>query len=97
MEDAMDNEGSQGRVFPKKGAVDDAAKVGGGSDDKLLASGGLDMLKAGGVEGGKNGPTGSPREYPKGGKPAMDAKAFNPMNDKSGCSYGTVGVGKGEG
>jgi hypothetical protein len=51
----------------------------------------LEMIKAGGKTG-TDGPTESAREYPKGGKPKMDANAFNPMNHPP-PTYGIGGVG----
>lgn len=40
----------------------------------------MDMIRGGG-SGDGSGPTGSSRNYPKGGKPSMSPD-FNPMNDK---------------
>jgi hypothetical protein len=63
--------------------------------DKEIDRGPMPMIKAGGSGGDKSGPTGSSRTYPKGKAPGMDARAFNPMNDKV-AGYAVDGIGKGE-
>jgi hypothetical protein len=94
----MNDDDGQKTTFPKKGPTDDAAGVantGRKGDTKELGMGDMPMIKAGGASSSGSGPTGSPRSYPKGGKPSMDASKFNPMNDKAN-TYAVGGVGKGE-
>lgn len=49
-------------------------------DNKLVSSKSAEMIKAGG-SGDGSGPTGSSRNYPKGGGSGLKAD-FNPMDDK---------------
>jgi hypothetical protein len=86
--------GSETVTYPKKGASDGVVgNTGRSSDSKELASGPLEMTKAGGMSG--SGPTGSSRTYAKGSKVSTDANRFNPMKAKI-STFAVGGVGKGE-
>ena len=69
-------------------------KTGEVGHDKEISSKPEEMIKAGGSNSdGRGGPTGSSRNYPKGGKPSMTPD-FNPMSDKkrSGTDWAVGGV-----
>ena len=98
----MKTAGTQGfDVHPSTQAADNNLDYGKSGDrkdtimqSKEISSKTMEMTKAGGQTSG-GGPTESTRSYPKGGKPSMNAAAFNPMNGKP-STYGIGGVGKGE-
>ena len=71
--------------------VDYGNKTGEVGKGKEISTKPMEMIKAGPTDGNNSGPTGSERNYPKGGKPSMSPD-YNPMKDsKRGATTWVVG------